>query len=66
MLCIGGMALGYAVSLTLFGVVSRHFVSAATHQRWADSLDNQYRYRGLAKLIGWVLIPEEHRGPRLR
>ncbi len=67
-LCLGGVALGYAASLTLFGFVSRHFVSAATHQRWAESLDNntyvQYRAPGLAKLIRWALITEEHRGPQ--
>jgi hypothetical protein len=69
MLCLGGMALGYAASLTLFAFISRYFVSAATHQRWAESLDNntyiQYRAPGLAKLIRWALIPEEHLGPRL-
>jgi hypothetical protein len=64
-LCLGGMVLGLAASLAVFGFVSRGFISAATHQRWAESLANtryvQYRAPGLAKLIRWALIPHEHR-----
>src|SRR6266446_1778382 len=67
-LCLGGMALGVAASLSLFGFVSRRFVSAATHQRWAESLGSntylQRRTPGLAKLIRWALIPREHCGPQ--
>jgi hypothetical protein len=65
-LCLGGMALGLAASLTVFGFLSRHFVSAATHQRWAEVLaDNSYVYRapGLAKLVRWALVPPEHLTP---
>jgi hypothetical protein len=66
-LCLGGMALGFTASLTVFGFVSRRFVSAPTHQRWAEYLDDatyaQRRYPGLFKLLRWVLLPGEHRTP---
>ena len=66
-LCLGGMALGLAAAVTFFGFFSRRFVSAATHQRWADYLGEkntyvQYRAPAFAKLLRWVLIPQEHRG----
>jgi hypothetical protein len=65
-LCLAGMALGYATSLALFGFLSRRFVSAETHQRWAQALDRnapyvQYRAPALAMLIRWALIPSERR-----
>ena len=66
-LCFAGMALGFAASLALFGFLSRRFVSAGTHQRWAEVLDEsstyvQYRAPALAKSIRWALIPRGHRG----
>jgi hypothetical protein len=55
------MALGFAAALTVFGFVSRRFVSAPTHQRWVEYLDDatyaQRRYPGLFKLLRWVLLP---------
>jgi cytochrome c biogenesis protein CcdA len=66
-LLIAGMFLGYAVALITFGLLSRRFVSASTHQRWAEFLDPDSlgfrRYPGMAKLIRMALIPGEHRTP---
>jgi hypothetical protein len=60
-----GMFLGWAVSLTTFGLLSRRFASASTHQRWAEYIDPDSlqfrRYPGIAKLLLVGLIPQERR-----
>jgi hypothetical protein len=60
-----GMFLGWAVSLTAFGLLSRRFASASTHQRWAEYMNSDSlgfrRNPGLAKLLLVVLIPPERR-----
>jgi hypothetical protein len=70
-LCLGGMVLGFGAALTFFGFLSRRFVPAATHQRWAEYLDDDavtnYRYGGIAKVVRWALIPGEYiQGVRMR
>jgi MFS family permease len=64
-LCLGGMALGYALALGLFGFLSRRFLSAATHQRWADYLGGadyaRRRFPLPFGLLRWVLVPTEVR-----
>lgn len=68
LLFLVGMALGYAFALIVCGALSRRFVSAATHQRWAEFLDPDSlgfrRYPGIAKSMRIALIPREHRTPR--
>jgi hypothetical protein len=66
-LAITGMLLGYAVALIVFGLLSRRFVPASAHQRWAEFLDPDslvfQRYPGIARILRAALIPREHRLP---
>ena len=65
LLILGGVVFGYAVVLAILGLMSRRFVSPATHERWAEYLDAatfaQRRYLQPFKLLRWVLLPEEYR-----
>jgi MFS family permease len=64
-LAITGMLLGYAAALIVFGFLSRRFVPASAHRRWAEFLDPDsfgfQRYPGIAKLLRVALIPRQHR-----
>src|SRR5262249_20266958 len=66
LLCIGGLFLGYAVALVIFGLVSRRFLSRTTHERWAEYLNDpavsiRVRFGGLVNLIRWAMLPREYR-----
>ncbi len=65
LLFVVGMALAYALVLTVCGALSRRFASATTHQRWAEFLDpdsmGARRYPGMINLLRVALIPKEFR-----
>jgi hypothetical protein len=68
LLVLGGMALGFAAALIAFALLSRRFVSPATHQRWAEYLADatfaSRQYPGPFRLIRWVLLPKAYRAPQ--
>jgi predicted permease len=67
LLFLGGIALGYSLVLVVCGALSRRYVAASTHQRWAEAFDPASlaarRYQGIFNLIRIALIPKQHRTP---